>query len=97
MNGAGWAKGFPRLMSNTQLEATLEAARNIGKGRFICVGDISCDIEVCTSLPSLQTLKFLCPGWTRVFTTLIDTFFAILSHKTGQSFGASTISNHDVG
>ena len=46
MNGAGWGHGFPRLMSNAQLAATLEAAQNVGKGRFVCVGDISCDIEV---------------------------------------------------
>ncbi|KAI0698029.1 Saccharopine dehydrogenase-domain-containing protein [Cytidiella melzeri] len=45
MNGVGWAQGFPRLMSNAQLATTLEAAQNIGKGRFVCVGDISCDIE----------------------------------------------------
>lgn len=49
MNGAGWAQGFPRLMSNEQLAVTLEAAQNVGKGRFACVGDISCDIEVCVA------------------------------------------------
>ncbi|KAI0338108.1 hypothetical protein BDW22DRAFT_1409660 [Trametopsis cervina] len=44
LNGAGWAQGFPRLLSNAQLAATLEAAQSVGRGRFACVGDISCDI-----------------------------------------------------
>lgn len=33
-------------MTNDQLPIVLEKARQIGKGRFACVGDISCDLEV---------------------------------------------------
>ena len=46
LHGAGWAPAFPRLMTNAQLATTLEIAQTLGKGRFACVGDISCDIEV---------------------------------------------------
>ena len=46
LHGAGWAPGFPRTMSNAQLLSTLTKAQTIGRGRFACVGDISCDIEV---------------------------------------------------
>ncbi|KAF9815156.1 hypothetical protein IEO21_04774 [Rhodonia placenta] len=45
LHGAGWAPSFPRLMTNDQLPIVLEKARQIGKGRFACVGDISCDLE----------------------------------------------------
>ncbi|KAH8105477.1 Saccharopine dehydrogenase-domain-containing protein [Cristinia sonorae] len=44
-NGAGWAPNFPRMMTNDQLTFALEKARQIGKGRFACIGDISCDVE----------------------------------------------------
>ncbi|KAI0653120.1 Saccharopine dehydrogenase-domain-containing protein [Cubamyces menziesii] len=43
LHGAGWAPAYPRLMSNEQLTTTLEIAQTLGKGRFACVGDISCD------------------------------------------------------
>ena len=33
------------MMTNDHLRLALEAAQNIGPGRFACVGDISCDIE----------------------------------------------------
>lgn len=49
INGAGWAPSFPRLMTNDQLAITLEKAQQVGRGRFICVGDISCDVEVSIS------------------------------------------------
>ncbi|KAI0819731.1 Saccharopine dehydrogenase-domain-containing protein [Trametes gibbosa] len=45
LHGAGWAPAFPRLMTNDQLTTTLEIAQTLGKGRFACVGDISCDVE----------------------------------------------------
>ncbi|OCH83748.1 hypothetical protein OBBRIDRAFT_892143 [Obba rivulosa] len=48
LNGVGWSPGFPRLMTNAQLRETLEIAQSMGargKGRFACVGDISCDVE----------------------------------------------------
>ncbi|KAI0328943.1 hypothetical protein GY45DRAFT_1435780 [Cubamyces sp. BRFM 1775] len=45
LHGAGWAPAYPRLMSNDQLTTTLEIAQTLGKGRFACVGDISCDVE----------------------------------------------------
>lgn len=46
INGAGWAPSFPRLMTNEQLAVALEKAQQVGRGRFICVGDISCDVKV---------------------------------------------------
>ncbi len=46
LHGAGWAPAFPRLMTNEQLTTTLEIAQTLGKGRFACVGDISCDVSV---------------------------------------------------
>ncbi|TFK83565.1 hypothetical protein K466DRAFT_665741 [Polyporus arcularius HHB13444] len=45
LHGAGWAPAFPRLMTNEQLTTTLEIAQTLGKGRFACVGDISCDVS----------------------------------------------------
>ncbi|GJE94028.1 saccharopine dehydrogenase-domain-containing protein [Phanerochaete sordida] len=45
VHGAGWAGGYPRMMTNEHLRLALEAARGVGPGRFTCVGDISCDIE----------------------------------------------------
>ena len=33
------------MMTNEHLRLALEAARDVGPGRFTCVGDISCDIE----------------------------------------------------
>ncbi|RPD58275.1 hypothetical protein L226DRAFT_536764 [Lentinus tigrinus ALCF2SS1-7] len=45
LHGAGWAPAFPRLMTNEQLTTTLEIAQTFGKGRFACVGDISCDVS----------------------------------------------------
>ncbi|KAE9399607.1 hypothetical protein BT96DRAFT_1019391 [Gymnopus androsaceus JB14] len=43
LNGAGWAPGFPRLMSDKGLRAGVEKVRQMGLGRFGVVGDISCD------------------------------------------------------
>ncbi|KAL1942345.1 hypothetical protein VTO73DRAFT_6409 [Trametes versicolor] len=45
LHGAGWAPAFPRLMTNEQLTTTLTLAQTLGKGRFACIGDISCDVE----------------------------------------------------
>ncbi|KAI0349833.1 hypothetical protein OH77DRAFT_1431672 [Trametes cingulata] len=45
LHGAGWAPAYPRLMTNEQLTTTLNIAQTLGKGRFACVGDISCDVE----------------------------------------------------
>ena len=33
-------------MTNEQLAVALEKAQQVGRGRFICVGDISCDVKV---------------------------------------------------
>ncbi|KAJ2928113.1 hypothetical protein H1R20_g8966, partial [Candolleomyces eurysporus] len=45
LHGAGWAPGFPRVMSTTQLALALEKARGLGGLRCTNIGDISCDIE----------------------------------------------------
>lgn len=51
MNAVGWSHGFPRLITNAQLPITLELARKVAMvsdnplGRFINVGDISCDVQ----------------------------------------------------
>ncbi|EMD35803.1 hypothetical protein CERSUDRAFT_52831 [Gelatoporia subvermispora B] len=61
LNGVGWSPGFPRLMTNAQLRETLEVTLNMGargKGRFACVGDISCDVQGGLEfLPSPSTLS----------------------------------------
>ena len=57
LHGAGWAPAFPRLMTNEQLTTTLEIAQTLGKGRFACVGDISCDVGVCDHLFSMLTRR----------------------------------------
>ncbi|EPQ53172.1 hypothetical protein GLOTRDRAFT_140080 [Gloeophyllum trabeum ATCC 11539] len=48
LHGAGWAQGFPRVMTNEGLATSLEIARGLWggeKGRGRCVGDVSCDVE----------------------------------------------------
>ena len=51
MNAVGWSHGYPRLITNEQLPVTLELARKVATvsgnplGRFISVGDISCDVQ----------------------------------------------------
>ncbi|KAI0791367.1 Saccharopine dehydrogenase-domain-containing protein [Abortiporus biennis] len=48
LHGAGWAPTYPRLMTNEQLALAMEKAIQVGNGklgRFVCVGDISCDVE----------------------------------------------------
>ena len=51
VNAVGWSHGFPRLITNEQLPVTLELARKVAivsgnpLGRFISVGDISCDVQ----------------------------------------------------
>lgn len=46
INGAGWSPSFPRLMTNKQLVTALGRAKEVGRGRFASIGDISCDIGV---------------------------------------------------
>lgn len=43
LNGTGWAPGYPRLMTNEQLEIALTRAEELGGARFQNIGDISCD------------------------------------------------------
>lgn len=68
MNAVGWSHGFPRLVNNEQLPITLELARKVATvsgnplGRFISVGDISCDVQ--------GGLEFLTRS-----TTLCDPFY----------------------
>ncbi|EGN97202.1 hypothetical protein SERLA73DRAFT_169625 [Serpula lacrymans var. lacrymans S7.3] len=45
LNGIGWTPAHPRLMTNEQLVVALTKAKEIGKARFSCIGDISCDVE----------------------------------------------------
>ncbi|TFK68903.1 hypothetical protein BDN72DRAFT_888403 [Pluteus cervinus] len=45
LNGVGWSKSFPRLMTDQQLAIALERARQLRGARFMSIGDISCDIE----------------------------------------------------
>ncbi|KAG9033233.1 hypothetical protein FRB95_000412 [Tulasnella sp. JGI-2019a] len=45
INGAGWSQGFPRLLTTNQLSTAIGLARNVGKGRFRTIADISCDIS----------------------------------------------------
>ncbi|CCL98467.1 uncharacterized protein FIBRA_00465 [Fibroporia radiculosa] len=58
LHGAGWSPSYPRLMTNEQLTLALEKAQQVGRGRFACVGDISCDIEGGLEfLPNTSTLS----------------------------------------
>ena len=81
INAVGWSHGFPRLITNEQLPTTLELARKVAMlsgnhlGRFISVGDISCDVR--------GGLEFLTHS-----TTLCDPFYSsrptnIPSHLPG--------------
>ncbi|KAH9946562.1 Saccharopine dehydrogenase-domain-containing protein [Amylocystis lapponica] len=45
LNGTGWSPAFPRLMTSAQVVLALERAQHVGRGRFACIGDISCDVE----------------------------------------------------
>ncbi|KAG8883236.1 hypothetical protein FRB98_003213, partial [Tulasnella sp. 332] len=45
INGAGWSQGFPRLLTTAQLSTALDLARQVGKGRFRTIADVSCDIS----------------------------------------------------
>ncbi|KAF9790341.1 Saccharopine dehydrogenase-domain-containing protein [Thelephora terrestris] len=51
VNAVGWSQGYPRLITNEQLPITLELARRVASasgnplGRFVSVGDISCDVQ----------------------------------------------------
>lgn len=51
MNAVGWSHEYPRLITNEQLPITLELARKVAtafgnpSGRFVSVGDISCDVQ----------------------------------------------------
>ncbi|KAG8844902.1 hypothetical protein FRB96_002791 [Tulasnella sp. 330] len=45
INGAGWSQGFPRLLTTAQLSTALNLSRQVGKGRFRTIADISCDIS----------------------------------------------------
>ncbi|KAK0445000.1 Saccharopine dehydrogenase-domain-containing protein [Desarmillaria tabescens] len=45
LNGAGWAPGYPRIMTDEQLSTSLTLAQEVGGARFTNIGDISCDPE----------------------------------------------------
>ena len=51
INAVGWSHEYPRLITNEQLPITLELAQKVATvfgnplGRFINVGDISCDVQ----------------------------------------------------
>jgi alpha-aminoadipic semialdehyde synthase len=53
LNGTGWSPTFPRLVSNEQLAIALTRAQTVGKARFTNIGDISCDVEVRTTISTL--------------------------------------------
>ncbi|TEB18758.1 hypothetical protein FA13DRAFT_1803049 [Coprinellus micaceus] len=64
LHGAGWAPGFPRLVTNAQLPSVLAQADALGGLRGRNVGDVSCDIG--------GALEFLTHS-----TTLSDPFYTV--------------------
>ncbi|KAF6741180.1 Saccharopine dehydrogenase-domain-containing protein [Ephemerocybe angulata] len=80
LHGAGWAPGFPRLMTNAQLVQALEKAQTLGGLRGLNVGDISCDIE--------GGLEFLTRS-----TTLSSPFYKVHPSSPTSTSTTSTTSN----
>ncbi|KAF5331906.1 hypothetical protein D9611_008892 [Ephemerocybe angulata] len=81
LHGAGWAPGFPRLMTNAQLVQALEKAQTLGGLRGLNVGDISCDIE--------GGLEFLTRS-----TTLSSPFYKV--HPSSPSSSSSPTTSTDL-
>lgn len=53
VNGVGWQSGFPRTVTNRDIQALIE--RSGGEPRLAAVQDVSCDLKVFTSyLKALQ-------------------------------------------
>lgn len=44
-------------MTNEQLTVALERARQLGGARFTNIGDISCDLEVCSDLTRILQIN----------------------------------------
>lgn len=98
LHGAGWGPAFPRLMTNEQLTTTLETAQTLGKGRFACVGDISCDVEVSLHVSvhlSLACLPLRHSGRPRVPHTPHHAVVAVLHSAAGDAPGASALAHDD--
>ncbi|KAF5390911.1 hypothetical protein D9757_004030 [Collybiopsis confluens] len=79
LNGAGWAPGFPRLMSNDGLRECVSLIKAMGKdteGRFGCVGDISCDPYVRDS-----SIFVVIPS-NPLFSTSVQGGLEFLTHST---------------
>lgn len=96
VHGAGWARGYPRTMTNEQLRLALETAQGVGPGRFTCVGDISCDIEggleflpqhSTLSAPSFSTRPAALPAHLRDVTVMaVDILPTALPRDASQHF-----------
>lgn len=44
INGAGWQPGYPRIMSNQDLEQMVAEAG--GEGKLVAIQDVACDLQV---------------------------------------------------
>lgn len=44
INGAGWQPGYPRIMSNQDLEQMVAGAG--GAGKLVAIQDVACDLQV---------------------------------------------------
>jgi alpha-aminoadipic semialdehyde synthase len=44
INGAGWQPGFPRLVTNADLEGLIQ--RQGGQTKLVAVQDVACDLKV---------------------------------------------------
>lgn len=44
IHGAGWAPGFPRIMTNKDTQSLIKATG--GKQKLVALQDVTCDLEV---------------------------------------------------
>jgi alpha-aminoadipic semialdehyde synthase len=44
INGAGWQPGYPRIMSNQDLEGLVQEGN--GRSKMVAIQDVACDLQV---------------------------------------------------
>lgn len=56
INGVGWQSGFPRTMTNRDIQQLIVAAP-AGETRLAAVQDVSCDLKVSPPQPWIQCIE----------------------------------------
>jgi len=84
-------------MSNEQLAIALTRAQTIGRGRFVNIGDISCDVEVLqvAYITILTSLMELDSGWFGISHTTFDTVLSVLQDSPHRLTGTLAVSPND--